>query len=113
MPMNLQDFTLFISRVPIDSPRTIRRMLNLPHTELVARRQKFATNSNVRFSSAANLICDLLQEFYPYDTQSEKVQGPPSKKHKYERVDDRILEVVLNYQNGIAIEYLRGIAHNL
>ena len=39
-------------------------------------------------------------------SQGEKGQGPPSKWKEYELVDDRILEIVLDYQNRTAIEYL-------
>ena len=57
--------------VPINSPRTVR------HVQLAAcathralnsspPRQKFAANSNLRFTSAANMNCNLLQRFYPY-----------------------------------------------
>ena len=39
-------------------------------------------------------------------------QPPPAKRRKYRQADERLLNLVRDYENRPILEYLRGIAHN-
>ena len=47
-----------------------------------------------------------------YD-QYEAGSQPPSKRTKYEKINEHVLNIVLDYEERSKIEFLRAIAHNL